>query len=89
MLNNATQTYAYNIAQSANAGISVSGSLAATLGDLTIGSNTLTVSSSSATSSPYSLTFAGGSGITTMNGSPTFNVNNSTGGGTGTLNLGL
>ena len=86
--NNPTQSYAYNIVQSANAGISVSGSLAATLGDLSIGADTLSVTSPSATASPYSLTFAGATGVTTLNGNPTFNVYNSAGGGAATLVLG-
>lgn len=88
LLNQATQSYAYNINQSANGSINIAGSLAATVGDLTIGSNILNITSSSGTTSPYSLTFAGLSGTTTLNGNPTINVYNSTGGGTGTVTLG-
>ncbi len=91
-LNNPMQSYAYDIMQTASGGISVSGSLAATVGDLSIGTSTaptvLNITSPSATNSPYSLTFAGVSGITNLNGTTTVNISNSAGGGTGTVVLG-
>jgi autotransporter-associated beta strand protein len=83
-----SQPYANNVSVTANSGVSVSGSLTATMGDLTINGSILSVNSSDTSGSPYSLTFKGISGITTLAGSPTFNVSNSAGGGTGTLFLG-
>ena len=76
-LSNPTQTYAYNVPVSADSGVNVSGSPAATLGNLTIGSNSLTVNSPDSLGGPYSLTFAGNSGVTNLTGNPTFIANNS------------
>ena len=87
-LSNSTQSYAYNAAVAANTSVSVAGSLAATLGDLSIGTSTLSVSSPDTSGNPYSLAFSGSTGVVTLSGNPTFNVNNSAGGGAGTLALG-
>ena len=57
------------------------------MGDLTI-NGTLNVTSRDTSGNPYSLTFMGTTGITTLTGNATFNVSNSTGGGAGTLYLG-
>jgi autotransporter-associated beta strand protein len=83
-----SQPYANNVLVTANSGVSVSGSLVATMGDLTINGSILSVTSSDTSGNPYSLTFKGNSGITTLTGSATFNVFNSASGGTGTLFLG-
>ena len=70
-------------------GVSVGGvSLNQTIGDLSIGTSTLNVTSTDTSGSPYSLTFSGSTGVTTLTGSPTFSVSNSLGGGAGTLVLG-
>ncbi|HSV15564.1 MAG TPA: PEP-CTERM sorting domain-containing protein, partial [Tepidisphaeraceae bacterium] len=82
--NGASQSYANNVSVTADSGIDVSGSLAATLGTLNIGSNKLSVTSADATSSPYSLSF----GATTVSGAATIDVAPSTGGGVGTVTLG-
>jgi autotransporter-associated beta strand protein len=82
----AFQTYSNGVTVTGNSTIDVSGSLAATFtGGLTIGANTLNLTSSDATINPYSLTFTS---VGTLTGNATFNVANSAGGGPGTLNLG-
>lgn len=83
-----SQTYATNVAVSGNTSVNVSGALTAQLGDLSIGTNLLTVGSSDTSSNPYSLTFSGNTGVTTLTGSPAFIVNKSSGAQMGTLNLG-
>jgi autotransporter-associated beta strand protein len=80
----ASQSYANNVTLTADSGIDVSGSLTATLGTLSVGSNKLSVTSADATTNPYSLTF----GATTVNGNATVDVAPSTGGGPGTVTLG-
>jgi fibronectin-binding autotransporter adhesin len=80
---NATQTYANNVAVTTNSAIDISGSLAATMGTLSIGSQTLSVTSADSTHNPYSLTL----GASTLSGNPTFDVANN-GSGAGTLILG-
>jgi fibronectin-binding autotransporter adhesin len=79
-----SQSYANNVSVTANSDIDVSGSLAATMGTLSIGSSMLSVTSADATTSTYSLTL----GPASFSGNPTFNVASSSGGGAGTLNLG-
>ena len=82
---NATQTYANDVSITANSDIDVSGSLAAVMGSLSMGGNTLSVTSADATTNAYSLTF----GYTQFQGTTAnFNVANSAGGGAGTLILG-
>ncbi len=79
-----SQTYANNLSVTANSNIDVSGSLAATMGNVSIGAQ-LSVTSADTTTGAYSLTL----GTVTLNGSsPAFNVAASSGGGSGTLNLG-
>ncbi len=80
----ASQAYGNNVVLSADSTINVTGSLAATLGPLSMSAHTLNLASGDATSSPYSLTF----GATAVTGTATFNVANSSGGGAGTLQLG-
>ncbi len=70
-----SQSYANNVVVTSNSDIDVSGSLSATLGTLSLGSNTLTISSADASSAAYFLTM----GATTLTGNPTFNVTNSAG----------
>jgi hypothetical protein len=77
------QSYGNNVNITANTDIDVSGSLNAYLGNLSIGNATLTASSVDTSGNPYTLNFQS----TAQNGSPTFNVSNSAGGGHGTLNL--
>jgi PEP-CTERM motif len=103
----ATQTFNNNVnvtsTTSPSGTIDVSGSLNAVMGNnLSIGNNTLNVTSSDGTTSPYSLTLgtlpdtldalhtapAVSLLANTVGGGPTFNVANSAGGGTGTLVLG-
>jgi fibronectin-binding autotransporter adhesin len=80
-----TQAYGNNLVVTANSSIDITGSLAATMGTLGIGSNTLSITSADATTNPYSLT----TGAVTLTGTtPTLNVANSTGGGPGTLAVG-
>ncbi len=80
-----TQAYSNSLVVTGNSTVDVSGSLTASFtGGVTIGANTLNVTSSDATNTPYSLTFNGAS---TLNGNATFNVANSAGGGAGTLSL--
>ena len=76
----AQQTFNNNVLVLANSTISVSNSLAANIGALSIGGQILTVSSPNVTAAPYSLTAAS----TTLTGNATFNVTNSAG-GTGTF----
>ena len=80
----ASQTYANALAVTANSTVNVTNALTATVGGLSIGANTLSVTSTDATASPYSLT----AGATTLTGNATFSVANSAGGGAGTLALG-
>jgi hypothetical protein len=77
------QSYSNNLNVTASASIDVTGSLKAYLGNLTVNSSTLTVSSADTTGAPYSLNVES----TTASGNPTFNVQSSTGGGRGTLVL--
>lgn len=84
LVNAAAQTYANNVNVTADSGIDVSGSLTATMGTLTIGSNALAITSADTSTNAYSLSFNG----TTLSGNPTFNVADSAGGGKGTLVLG-
>jgi autotransporter-associated beta strand protein len=79
-----SQSYTNNVTVSADSGIDVSGSLNATLGTLSIGSNKLSVTSADTTTNPYSLTF----GATTVTGSATIDVAPSSGTGPGTVVLG-
>ncbi len=78
-----SQVYANSVVVTGDAAIDVSGSLAATLGPLSIGGNTLSLTSADTTTGPYSLTV----GAVTLTGNATFNVANSTGGGPGTLRV--
>ena len=78
------QTYANNVNIAGNSTIAVSLSLQASIGNLSIGTNTLSVTSPEASLSAYSLNATS----TTLTGNATFNVANSTGGGAGTLALG-
>ena len=80
----ATQTYNNDVLVAGDSHVDVSGSLAAVMGNLSIGSHTLSVVSSDTSGSNYSLTFSG----TTLNDNATFNVANSAGGGKGVLNIG-
>jgi fibronectin-binding autotransporter adhesin len=79
-----TQGYANNVNVTNDSSISVSNSLSATMGNLTIGSNRLSVSSPDVSGNPYSLTL----GTVTLNGNATFDVANSANAGLGTLTLG-
>lgn len=81
---NAAQIYSNNVVVSADSSINISGSLAASMGTLGIGSQKLSVTSADTTANPYSLTL----GASTLSGNPAFDVANSSGGGTGTLLLG-
>jgi autotransporter-associated beta strand protein len=83
-ITNTTQLYGNAVSVTSNSNINVTGSLAATMGDLTINGSTLGLASDDASGSPYSLTL----GFTTLTGNATFNVANSAGGGAGTLVLG-
>ena len=85
---NASQTYVNNVSVTSNSTVNITGSLATTMGDLSINGSTLFVTSSDTSASPYSLTFMGNTGITTLSGNATFNVANSSSGGVGTLVLG-
>jgi hypothetical protein len=75
------QAYGNNVSITANSDIDVSGSLNAYMQKLSIGTATLTVSSADTTNNPYTLNFQS----TGSNGSPTFDIANSAGGGHGTL----
>jgi autotransporter-associated beta strand protein len=77
------QAYNNDLSATANSNISVTGTLNAYMRNLSFGTATLTVSSTDTTGNPYILNFLS----TTPNGSPTFNILNSTGGGHGTVNL--
>ena len=59
-----------------------------TLGDLSINSSTLNIGSIDNTGSPYSVAFAGSTGVTTLTGNPSIVINNSISGGAATLTLG-
>lgn len=78
------QTYGNNVSVTANSGIDVSGSLNASLGALSIGSNQLSVTSSDTSTNPYSLSFSS----IAVGGNPTFDVASSAGGAGGSLGLG-
>jgi autotransporter-associated beta strand protein len=78
------QTFTNNLSVTANSTINVTSALTATVGGLSIGSNTLYLTSADASGSAYSLT----TGSVTLSGNPTFDVAASAGGGTGTLILG-
>lgn len=81
----AAQNYSNNVELTSNSVIDVSGSLSASLGTLSIGSNQLSVTSGDTTANPYSLSFA----ATNLSGNATFDVAASSGGGTGTFSPGL
>ena len=74
------QSYANNVTVTADSEIAISNTLAANIGVLSIGAQTLTVSSPNVQPFAYSLTAAS----TTLTGNATFNVLNSAG-GTGTF----
>jgi len=78
------QTYANNLVVSSDSSIDVSNSLAAVMGNLSIGSNQLSLTSSDMSGAAYGLTLAN----ITLTGSPTFNVASSAGHGAGSLVLG-
>ena len=78
-----TQAYTNGLNVSANSTVNVTGQLTATMGTLAVGANTLSLTSTDTTTAPYSLTLT----TSTFSGSPTFNVQNSTGGGSGSLIL--
>ena len=78
------QSYPNNVALTANATISVNHSLKANIGLLSLGANTLSITSPDPTTGAYSVNASG----TTLTGNPIFNVADSTGGGKGTLSLG-
>ena len=80
----ATQSYANSVVVTADSTINIANALTASIGSLSLGANTLNVASSDATATPYSLTV---NGATTLTGNGTINVANSTGGGTGRVNL--
>ncbi len=81
---NDTLVYNNAVTVSADTPIDITGPTLVTLGTLSIGANTLSVTGGSAGANvPYSLTF----GATSINGSPNFNVTNN-GTGTGTLTVG-
>ncbi len=79
-----TQSFANDVVLSADSTIDVSGSLAATMGNLTTNFNMLSATSSDTSSNPYSLSFSGA----TVIGNSGINVANSAGGGAGTVILG-
>ena len=79
-----TQTYASGLNVSANSTVNINNSLNVSMGDSSLGAATLNVTSSDATSSPYSLTL----GNTTLTGNATISVAASSGGGAGTVTLG-
>jgi autotransporter-associated beta strand protein len=79
-----SQQYVNNVVVSADSTINVTGSLDASMGALSIGANTLNVTSTDTTTTAYSLTF---SGATTLTGNATINVANSSGGGAGTARV--
>ncbi len=81
---NASQTYTNSVSVTNDSTINVSASLTASMGPLSIGSNTLNVNSSDTSGSMYTLTM----GATTLTGNPTFNVSNSSGNGQGVLVFG-
>lgn len=77
------QTYANDLVVSGNSSIDVNNSLAAVMGNLSIGGQ-LSLISSDTSGSPYGLTL----GNVTLTGNSTFNVGPSAGSGAGTLTLG-
>jgi autotransporter-associated beta strand protein len=79
-----SQSYANNLVVTSNSTINITNSLSATLGNASLGAATLSVASSDATNSSYSLTL----GTTTLTGNAEINVANSAGGGSGTVTLG-
>ena len=81
---NASQSYTNNVAVTSDSTINITGSLTASMGPLSIGSNTLNVNSSDTSGNMYTLTM----GATTLTGNPIFNVSNSSGNGQGVLVLG-
>jgi len=80
---NSTQTYANNVVVTSDSHIDVSGSLTASMGPLSIGSQKLSVTSADTTHKDYRLTL----GASSLSGNPTFDVANN-GSGAGTLVLG-
>ncbi|MDB5325878.1 MAG: putative serine/threonine phosphatase [Phycisphaerales bacterium] len=83
-MTSAAQSYLNNVSVSADSSIDVSGSLAASMGGLSIGSHRLSVSSSDVTSAAYSLAF----NSLTLTGDATFDVASSNGGGAGSVSVG-
>ncbi len=83
---NEAPVYTNPVSLTANSSIDLTGVSSVTMGALTIGGNTLTVTGGSISpTSPYTMTF----GATSINGTPDFEVsNNKNGSGLGTLVLG-
>ncbi len=79
----ATQTYTNNISVTSNSTINVTGSLAATVGNLTLPSTTLSVASSDLSTSAYSLSV----GSLSVSGAAGVNVAASSSNGAGTLRV--
>ncbi len=84
--NGAGATFSNPVSLSSNSTIDVTGVNSATMGSLSIGTKTLSVTGgSTGANAPYTLTV----GATTLTGNATFDVaNNTSGSATGTLNLG-
>lgn len=80
---NAAQSYASAINVTGDSTVNVTNSLAASVGALSIGSNSLSVASGDTSGATYGLT----TGAVTLSGNATFNVGNSSGGGAGTLSV--
>ncbi len=76
--------YSNNVTVTGNSTINVANTLAASMGTLSIGGSTLSVTGTETSGGDYSLAF----GATSLTGNPTFNVANSSGGGPGSLVLG-
>jgi autotransporter-associated beta strand protein len=81
---NTVQAYPNGLAVTATSTVNITGSLTASMGPLSLGAVTLNVTSASATTDPYSLTFNGNS---TLTGNGTLNVANSAGNGPGQVNV--
>ena len=79
------QTYGNAVNVTANSSIDVSGSLAASLGNLNINNATLSVTSADTSSSAYSLSF----GSTALTGAAVIDVAKSAGSGNGAVQLGV
>ncbi len=79
----ANQSYANDIAVTSNATINVSGSLAATVGNLSLAGSSLNLASTDLSAAPYSLTVNG----LNVSGTSGLNVGASASGGAGTLHV--